>query len=321
MAKKAIITGITGQDGSYLSELLLEKGYEVHGIVRRTSGHYFQNIVHIQNKLNLHYSDLENEHHLCSLLHKIQPDEVYNLAAQSDVGVSFEMPEYTGNITGVGTCRVLEAIRNFSPKSRYYQASTSELFGSTPPPQNENSSMNPASPYAAAKLYAHHMTRIYREGYGLFTCCGILFNHESPRRGPNFVTRKIAIAVAEIKRGEREKLILGNLDAQRDWGYAPDYVKAMWMMLQQEKPEDYVIGTGEVHSVREFAEEAFNDIGLDWKKYVDTDSKFLRPVETNAFRADPQKAKIKLGWEAKVKFKELVKIMIDNELEKKDLRS
>ncbi len=184
MAKRALITGITGQDGSYLSELLLEKGYEVHGIVRRTSGHYFQNIAHIQNKLNLYYSDLENEHHLCSLLYKIQPDEVYNLAAQSDVGISFEMPEYTGNITGLGTCRVLEAIRNFSPKSRYYQASTSELFGITPPPQNENSLMMPASPYAAAKLYAHHMTRIYRQAYGLFACCGILFNHESPRRGP-----------------------------------------------------------------------------------------------------------------------------------------
>ena len=250
--KKALITGITGQDGSYLSELLLEKGYEVHGLIRRTSSHYFTNIRHIQDKLQLHYGDLENEHHLCSLMSEIQPDEVYNLAAQSDVGISFETPEYTGNITGLGVCRLLEAVKDFSKNARYYQASTSELFGSTSPPQNEESCMMPASPYAAAKLYAHHMTRIYREGYGMFACCGILFNHESPRRGPNFVTRKIAMAVGEIKRGERKKVTLGNLESKRDWGYAPDYVRAMWMMLQQDKPEDYVIGTGELHSVKGF---------------------------------------------------------------------
>jgi GDPmannose 4,6-dehydratase len=257
MVKKALITGITGQDGSYLAELLLEKGYDVHGLIRRTSSHHFPNIHHIQDKLSLHYGDLENEHHLCSFVHAIQPDEVYNLGAQSDVGISFEAPEYTGNITGLGVCRMLEAVRNFAPNARYYQASTSELFGSTAPPQNEDSPMAPASPYAAAKLYAHHMTSIYRRAYGMYACCGILFNHESPRRGPNFVTRKIAMAVGEIVRGERKKLLLGNLDAGRDWGYAPDYVRAMWLMMQQNAPHDYVIGTGEVHTVREFARAAF----------------------------------------------------------------
>jgi GDPmannose 4,6-dehydratase len=311
--KRALITGVTGQDGSYLAELLLEKGYEVHGIIRRTSAHSYINIKHIQSKLNLHYGDLENEHHICSLIHEIQPDEVYNLAAQSDVGVSFDTPEYTGNITGLGVCRLLEAVRDFAKNARYYQASTSELFGSTPPPQNEKSLMIPASPYAAAKLYAHHMTRIYRQAYGLFACCGILFNHESPRRGPNFVTRKIAIAVGEIKRGERKKLTLGNLDSGRDWGYAPDYVRAMWMMLQQDKPEDFVIGTGEVHTVKEFAEAAFAHVNLNWKDYVETDPSFVRPLETNAFRADITKAKTKLGWEPAVKFKKLVEIMVDND--------
>jgi GDPmannose 4,6-dehydratase len=314
--KRALITGISGQDGSYMAELLLEKGYEVHGLVRRTSAHSYIHLSHIQDKLQLHYGDLENEHHLCSLMHEVQPDEVYNLAAQSDVGVSFETPEYTGNITGLGVCRLLEALKDFAPKARYYQASTSELFGSTPPPQSEESTMMPASPYAAAKLYAHHMTRIYRQGYGLFACCGILFNHESPRRGPNFVTRKITIAVGEIRRGARKKLTLGNLDAKRDWGYAPDYVKAMWMMLQQDKPEDYVIGTGELHSVKEFAEAAFTHAGMDWKDYVETDPRFVRPLETNHFRADATKARTKLGWEPTVKFNGLVKIMVDSEMKK-----
>ncbi len=314
--KKALITGISGQDGSYLAELLLEKGYEVHGLVRRTSSHYFQNIRHIQDRLNLHYGDLENEHYLCSLIHDLQPDEVYNLAAQSDVGISFETPEYTGNITGLGVCRMLEAVRNFARHARYYQASTSELFGSTPPPQNENSPMMPASPYAAAKLYAHHMTRIYRQAYGLFACSGILFNHESPRRGPNFVTRKIAIAVGEIVRGERKKLFLGNLSAARDWGYAPDYVRAMWMMLQQDEPDDYVIGTGEVHSVKDFVREAFAHVELDWTQFVETDPRFVRPLETNAFRADISKARTKLGWEPSVTFDGLVKLMVDHELKR-----
>lgn len=314
--KKALITGITGQDGSYLAELLLEKGYEVHGLIRRTSSHYFMNIDHIQNKLQLHYGDLENEHHICSMVNEIQPDEVYNLAAQSDVGISFETPEYTGNITGLGVCRLLEAVKDFAKNARYYQASTSELFGSTPPPQNEESCMMPASPYAAAKLYAHHMTRIYRQAYGMYACSGILFNHESPRRGPNFVTRKIAIAVGKIKRGEQKKIVLGNLDAMRDWGYAPDYVQAMWLMLQQDKPDDYVIGTGEVHSVREFAEEAFKHAGLDSKDYVETDPQFVRPLETNAFRADITKAKTKLKWEPTVTFKKLVEIMVDHDLVK-----
>lgn len=314
--KRALITGITGQDGSYLAEFLLEKKYEVHGLIRRTSSYATPNINHIKSKLNLHYGDLENEHHLCSVVHEIKPDEVYNLAAQSDVGISFEVPEYTGNITALGVTRLLEAIKDFAKNSRYYQASTSELFGRTPPPQNETSPMMPASPYAAAKLYAHHMTRIYREGYGLFACCGILFNHESPRRGPNFVTQKIAIAVGEIKRGERKKLALGNLEAVRDWGYAPDYVKAMWLMLQQDSPEDYVIGTGETHSVKDFAKEAFGCAGLNWEDYVETDPRFLRPVETNILRADASKAKTKLNWQPSVAFKGLVKIMVDHELKK-----
>jgi GDPmannose 4,6-dehydratase len=318
--KKAFITGITGQDGSYLAELLLEKGYEVHGLVRRMSSHYFVNINLIQTRLQLHYGDLENEHHLCSLINEIQPDEVYNLASQSDVGISFEIPEYTGNITGLGACRLLEAVKDFGKKVRYYQASTSELYGSTPPPQNEESCMRPTNPYASAKLFAHNMTRIYRDGHGMFACCGILFNHESPRRGPNFVTRKIAIAVGEIKRGERKKLILGNLDAMRDWGYAPDYVQAIWLILQQDKPEDFVIGTGEVHSVREFAEEAFKRAGLDWKDYVETDPRFMRPMETNAFRADITKAKTILGWQPTVKFKKLVEIMVDYELEEHGMK-
>jgi GDPmannose 4,6-dehydratase len=315
--KKAFITGITGQDGSYLAEMLLEKGYEVHGLIRRTSSHYFSNINHIKDRLYLHYGDLENEHHLCSLVNEIQPNEVYNLAAQSDVGISFETPEYTGNITALGTCRLLEAIKDFGKDCRYYQASTSELFGSTPPPQNENSCMIPASPYAAAKLYSHHMTRIYRQAYGLFACCGILFNHESPRRGPNFVTRKISIAISEIKRGGRKKLILGNLDAKRDWGYAPDYVRAMWLMLQRDKSDDFVIGTGEVHSVKEFCEVAFTYVGLDWKDHVEIDPYLKRPLETNDFCADFTKARTNLGWEPEVKFKRLVEIMVDHDLNKK----
>lgn len=314
--KKALITGITGQDGSYLAEFLLEKGYEVHGLVRRTSNHNLNNISQIAGKLHLHYGDLENEHHLCSLVHEIQPDEVYNLAAQSDVGISFDTPEYTGNITALGVCRLLGAMKDFAKNARYYQASTSELFGRTPPPQNEESNMMPASPYAAAKLYAHHMTRIYREAYGLFACCGILFNHESPRRGPNFVTRKIAIVVGEIKRGEKKKLVLGNLEAMRDWGYAPDYVRAMWTMLQQDKPDDYVIGTGEIHSVKEFAEAAFSHAGMDWRDHVETDSRFLRPIETNHLCADSSKARSKLGWKPSVTFKGLVNIMVDSELKK-----
>jgi GDPmannose 4,6-dehydratase len=312
--KRALITGITGQDGSYLAEFLLEKGYEVHGLMRRTSSHYFTNIRHIQDKLHLHYGDVETEHHLCSVMHEVQPDEVYNLAAQSDVGISFDIPEYTGNINAIGVCRLLEAVKSFARNTRYYQASTSELFGHSAPPQDEDTIMTPASPYAASKLYAHHMTRIYREGYGLFACCGILFNHESPRRGPNFVTRKIAIAVGEIKRGERQKLSLGNLEAMRDWGYAPDYIRAMWLMLQQNSPEDYVIGTGQVHSVKDFAEQAFRHVGLDWRDYVDTDPRFLRPVETNVLCANPAKAKSRLGWAPSVAFDGLVKIMVDHEM-------
>ncbi|MBN2099217.1 MAG: GDP-mannose 4,6-dehydratase [Dehalococcoidia bacterium] len=314
--KKALITGITGQDGSYLAEFLLEKGYEVYGLVRRISSHQFTNINHIQDKLHICYGDLENEHHVCSLLDRIRPDEVYNLAAQSDVGISFDTPEYTGNVSGLGACRLLAAVKDFAKNARYYQASTSELFGQAPPPQNEDSCMMPASPYAAAKLYAHHMTRIYRQAYGLYACCGILFNHESPRRGPNFVTRKIAMAVGEIKRGEREKLTLGNLEAKRDWGYAPDYVRAMWMMLQQDSPDDYVIGTGEIHSVKEFAQEAFACVGLDWKDYVETDARFLRPIEAHHLCAEPTKARARLGWKPTVTFKGLVKIMVDSELKR-----
>lgn len=316
---KSLITGITGQDGSYLAELLLEKDYEVHGMVRRISSHpkSLKNIEHIKHEISLHFGDLENEHHLCSLVHKLKPEEIYNLASQSDVKVSFDIPEYTGDVTGLGTTRLLEAVRQFSPKSKVYQASSSEMFGTSAPPQNENGPFRPQNPYAAAKLYSHHMCRIYREGYGLFIACGILFNHESPRRGINFVTRKITMVANEIAVGNQQFLYLGNLDAKRDWGYAPDYVNAMWLMLQRDRADDFVIGTGEVHTVREFVEEAFSLVGLNWEDYVRVDPALYRPAETVYLHADIRKAEAELGWKPSVTFKELVRIMMDaDKLEK-----
>lgn len=315
MSKTAFITGVSGQDGSYLAELLLEKGYKVHGTIRRTALYpeSLKNIEHIRDKLHLYFADLSTEHHLCSLIHEIKPDEIYNLASQSDVRVSFDIPEYTGNVTGLGVTRLLEAVRKFSPSSKVYQASSSELYGNASPPQNEETPMIPRSPYSAAKLYAHNMCHIYREGYGLFIARGIFFNHESPRRGINFVTRKITVAVNEIASSERKELYLGNLEAKRDWGYAPDYVRAMWMMLQHERPDDFVIGTGEVHTVQEFVEEAFSLVGLDWAKYVKISRDLYRPTETNFLCADARKAEAELGWRPTVSFKELVRIMVKND--------
>lgn len=313
--KKAFITGITGQDGSYLSELLLDKGYEVHGLIRRTALYpeSMKNIEHIRDNLVLHFGDLTTENHLGVLIHEVQPDEIYNLASQSDVRISFDIPEYSGNATGLSVTRLLEAVRSFSPQSRLYQASSSEMFGTSAPPQNEHGPFRPRNPYAAAKLYAHNMCRIYREAYGLFVACGILFNHESPRRGKNFVTRKITSAVTEIVSGKRKELYLGNLESKRDWGLAADYVKAMWMMLQHEKPDDFVIGTGEVHTVEEFVEEAFRLVGLDWKGYVKIDPNLYRPSETFYLHADTRKAVAELGWKPTVTFHELIGIMLEAE--------
>jgi len=311
--KTAFITGINGQCGSYLAELLLEKEYSVHGMIRRTALHpeSMKNIEHITDKIALHFGDLTNESQLCYLLHTIQPDELYNLAAQSDVRISFDIPEYTENVTSLGVTRLLEALRRFSPKTRMLQASSSEMFGSSLPPQNELTPFKPRSPYGVAKYSAYCMTQIYREGYGLFVANSICFNNESPRRGKNFVTRKITSAVNEILRGERKELFLGNLDGKRDWGFSGDYVGAMWMMLQQDIPDDYVIGTGEAHTVREFVEEAFNLVDLDWKKYVKIDPDLYRPVEVNYLLADATKAHKKLGWYPTVTFKDLVKIMVE----------
>lgn len=329
--KTAFITGITGQDGSYLSELLLSKGYEVHGLVRRVSNYEMKNVDHIRDKLNLHWGDLENEHHLCSIINELKPDEIYNLAAQSDVRISFETPEYTGDVTALGCLRVLEAARKFSPGSRVYQASSSEMYGDSKPPQNEDTRFNPQSPYGAAKLYAYHLARIFRIAYGMFVVNGILFNHESPRRGLNFVTRKITNSVAKIKLGKGKLLELGNLDAHRDWGYAPDYIEAMWLMLEQDAPDDYVIATGETHSVREFTGSAFDAVGIkiEWsgkgieekgidyvtgKTLVKIDSQLFRPADINLLTGDYSKAKAKLGWSPRTTFKQLVRIMVDNDL-------
>ena len=320
--KKALITGITGQDGSYLAELLLAKGYEVHGIIRRASTFNTSRInslyedPHINGvHLFLHYGDIADSTNLIKLLYRIQPDEVYHLAAQSHVRVSFDIPEYTGDVTGLGTVRILEAIREVGLKTRYYQAGSSEMYGLVQEvPQKETTPFYPRSPYGAAKLYAHWITVNFRESYGLFACNGILFNHESPRRGETFVTRKITRAVANIKAGLQDKLYLGNLDAKRDWGYAKEYVEAMWLMLQQETPDDYVIATGETHSVREFLEEAFHHAGLDWKKYVEYDARYERPAEVDLLIGDASKAKEKLGWEPRTTFQELVRLMVDEEV-------
>ena len=320
--KKALITGITGQDGSYLAELLLEKGYEVHGIIRRSSSFNTERIDHLYRdphindvKMFLHYGDLSDSSNLSRLLEKIQPDEIYNLAAQSHVRVSFDMPEYTADVVGLGTIRILDAIKETQIKTKFYQASTSELYGKVvETPQTEKTPFYPRSPYACAKLYSYWITVNYRESYNMYACNGILFNHESPRRGETFVTKKITHAIARILNKEQDKLYLGNLDSKRDWGYAEDYVEAMWLMLQQEKPDDYVIATGETHSVREFLDEAFGLVGLDWKKYVEIDPRYYRPAEVDLLLGDPTKAKEKLGWHPKTTFKELVKIMLEYDL-------
>ncbi len=328
MSKTALITGITGQDGSYLAELLLAKGYIVHGFIRRASTFNTNRIDHLYQdphdpdaRLFLHYGDLGNLEQLSNLIYNIKPDEIYHLGAQSHVKVSFEMPEYTGDVTGLGTTRILEAVRRSGIKTRFYQASSSEMFGDAPASQNEQTPFRPRSPYAAAKVYAYWMARNYREGYGLFTCNGIMFNHESPRRGETFVSRKISRGVAAIAAGKQKKLFLGNLEARRDWGYAPEYVEGMWLMLQQDQPGDLVFGTGESHSVREFVGEAFGYVNLDWRDYVEIAPRYFRPTEVELLQADPSEAKRRLGWEAKVPFRDLVRIMVDADLEATGLAS
>ncbi len=320
--KKALITGITGQDGSYLADLLLQKGYEVHGIIRRASTFNTARIDHLYAdphvhgvRLFLHYGDLSDSVNLVKLLYDLKPDEVYNLAAQSHVRVSFDIPEYTADITGVGAIRILEAIRETGVRTRFYQASSSEMFGKVQAvPQVETTPFWPRSPYGVAKVFAYWATVNYRESYGMHTSNGILFNHESPRRGETFVTRKITRAVARIKRGMQKELYLGNMDAKRDWGYALEYVEGMWRMLQQDEGDDYVLATNQTNTVREFVEEAFGHVDLDWKEFVKYDARYERPAEVELLIGDPAKAKAKLGWEPKVRFKELVKIMVENDL-------
>jgi len=323
MAKTALITGITGQDGSYLAELLLGKGYEVHGVVRRSSTMNRSRIDHLQHanpshpegsKFLLHYGDMTDSGGLNRLVKTVRPDEIYNLAAQSHVGISFDQPEYTGDADGLGTTRLLEAVRTMGLPTRFYQASTSEMFGLSPPPQSETTPFHPRSPYAVAKLYAHWMTVNYREAHNLFACSGILFNHESPRRGENFVTRKITRSIGQILSGRSDKLRLGNLDAKRDWGHARDYVAAMWLMLQQDQADDYVIATGDMRSVREFVEAAFGMVGLDWHKYVVSDEAYMRPAEVHELRGDASKARRVLGWKPTATFDELVREMLDADL-------
>jgi GDPmannose 4,6-dehydratase len=314
--KKALITGITGQDGSYLAELLLAKGYEVHGLVRRSSSFNTWRIDHVRERLVLHYGDLVDQNSLARALEALHPDEVYNLAAQSHVRVSFDMPEYTTDVTAIGVLRVLDAVRDLGLHTRVYQAGSSEMFGLVQEtPQTERTPFHPRSPYAVSKVYGHWMAVNYRESYGMHISNGILFNHESPRRGENFVTRKITMGVAAIKQGREKELRLGNLDPKRDWGYAKDYVEAMWRMLQQEKPGDYVVATGETHSVREFCEEAFGCVGLDWTDFVKTDPKYLRPAEVDILLGDASKARRELGWKPNVAFKGLVKLMVEADLE------
>ena len=316
--KKALITGITGQDGSYLAELLLEKGYEVHGIIRRSSqfntgriDHLYQDPHEDNPRLFLHYGDLTDGSRLVTLLNKVQPDEVYNLAAQSHVRVSFDEPEFTGLTTGVGSTRLLEAIRMIGLDCRYYQASSSEMFGATPPPQNEDTPFWPRSPYGVAKVYAYWMTRNYREAYDMFAVNGILFNHESPRRGETFVTRKITKAVADIVAGKQDALYLGNLDAVRDWGYAKEYVEAMWLMLQHDEPLDYVVATNTAYTVRDFLQFSFEHVGLDYEKYVRFDSRYLRPAEVDALIGDPTRCREKLGWTPSTLTPDLARLMVD----------
>jgi len=321
--KKAIITGVTGQDGSYLAELLLKKGYEVHGLYRRAATETTKNINKIlkaardgKAKFTLHYGDLADSQSIRKLIYRVKPDEIYNLASQSHVRVSFDIPEYTADITGLGVIRILETIRDYEDetkkKIRFYQASSSEMFGSTPPPQNENTPFHPRSPYACAKTFAHYATVNYREAYGIYACSGILFNHESERRGKNFVTRKITHGVARIVAGLDKKLYLGNLDAKRDWGYAPEYVEGMWKMLQQPKPDDYVLGTGKAHSIKDFLKFVFEHAGIkNWKRYVEIDSKYYRPSEVHILRADARKARRVLRWKPKTNLKQMAKIMLE----------
>lgn len=320
--KKALLTGITGQDGSYLAEFLLKKGYEVHGLIRRSSSFNTERIDHLYHdfhdpeaRLFLHYGDLSVSAQLMDLLSFIQPDEIYNLGAQSHVRVSFDMPEYTGDVTGLGTLRILEAIRKTGIKTKFYQASSSEMFGAAPPPQNENTVFQPRSPYAAAKVYSYYIAQNYRHAYGIFAANGILFNHESPRRGETFVTRKITRAATQIKLGLKNKLYLGNLDAKRDWGYAGDYIEAMWLMLQQDTPDDFVVATGETHSVKEFLESVFNKLDLDYNKYVVIDKKYFRPTEVDVLLGDSSKAREALGWQPKVSFENLIDMMIAADME------
>lgn len=318
---KALITGITGQDGSYLAEFLLRKGYEVHGLIRRSSQFNTSRIDHLYkdshvkgSRLKLHHADLNDASRIISLMQKIEPNEIYNLAAQSHVRVSFDEPEYTGLVTGLGTTKVLEALRISKVSAKFYQASSSEMFGATPPPQSENSEFYPRSPYGAAKVYAYWMTRNYREAYSLFAVNGILFNHESPRRGETFVTRKISRAVAQIKLGLEQKLYLGNLEARRDWGFAPEYVEAMWLMLQHEQPLDFVVATGTSYSVQQFLEAAFASVDLDWSEFVEFDPQYSRPTEVDSLIGNPTKAKSILGWESKVDPIQLAGLMVESDL-------
>ena len=320
--KRALITGITGQDGSYLAEMLLSKGYEVHGIIRRSSTFNTSRIDHIyvdphesDANLVLHHGDLTNSEQLVNLIYNLQPDEIYNLGAQSHVRVSFDMPTFTGDVTGLGTIRILEAIRRSGITTRFYQASSSEMFGSALPPQSESTNFAPLSPYAAAKLYSYWMTVTYREAYGIHCVNGILFNHESPRRGETFVTRKVTRAVAKILAGKQDSLYLGNLDANRDWGYAPEYVEAMWMMLQTDEPQDFVIGTGENNSVKDFVKTAFEYAGLDYRDFVKLDKRYLRPIEVDELKAEPSKARNILGWKPEIYLDGLISIMVDADME------
>jgi GDPmannose 4,6-dehydratase len=321
MNKRALITGITGQDGSYAAEFLLGHGYEVHALIRRASTFNTHRLNHIYEdphspdaRLFLHYGDLSGDEQITNLIYEIAPEEIYHFGAQSHVRVSFDIPQYTGDVSGLATTRVLQAIRRSGIKCRFFQASSSEMFGNAPPPQNENTPFRPRSPYGAAKLYAYWITVNYREAYGLFACNGIMFNHESPRRGETFVTRKITRAVAHILSGKQKKIYLGNLDGKRDWGYAPEYIEGLWRILQQETPEDYVLGTGESHSVRDFISEAFGYAGLDWREHVEVDARYCRPSEIDCLQADASKARLRIGWEPKICFRDLVKIMVDADL-------
>jgi GDPmannose 4,6-dehydratase len=318
--KKALITGITGQDGSYLAELLLSKGYEVHGLVRRASSPNTSRIESYISRLKLHHGDLSDSDQIIPIMCNVKPDEVYNLAAQSHVGISFDMPEYTSNITGLGTTRLLEAIRKNNPKARFYQASSSEMFGAAPPPQDENTTFHPMSPYACSKLYSYWMVNNYRDAYDLYGVNGILFNHESARRGEIFVTRKITLAIANILAKKQKNVVLGNLEAKRDWGFAPEYVEVMWKMLQQDKPDDYVIGTGETHTVQEFVDKAFDYAGLDQEFIMQQGEELYRPTDVRVLRAGIGKATHKLNWHPKIRFGDLAKIMVDSDLRKLGLR-